>query len=304
MRAAYESSIAGTITELTDQLEQLYSGEALGIGTGFRDLDNVISGLMPGGLYVLGARPSQGKTALALNVAAHAAIEQRIPTLFFSLEMSQLELVNRMVCGEAGVDSRMLKEGNLSVLDWSKVAHGFARMCDAPLWVEDNAGIKAEQMIAMAKELKEAVGDLGLIVVDYLQLMGGKQSDNRQLDVSELSRGFKLMARELEVPVLLLSQLNRGLEQRVDKRPMMSDLRESGAIEQDADVILFIYRDELYNPDTEDKGTAEILVAKQRNGPTGAVRLAYNGPLTRFEDMKQKNKKAPVTSGGKSRGGN
>lgn len=291
----------GALQELTDELERRYSGEILGISSGFQNLDSVIDSLEGGRLYVLGARPSMGKTALALNIASNAAIRLRSPVLFVSLEMSQLELANRMVCAEAGVDSKMLRAGNLSVLDWNKVGHAYARMCDAPLWIEDNASISMEKIKTQARELKEAVGDLGLIVVDYLQLLTGSGKESRQQDVSELSRSLKLLARELDTPILALSQLNRTLEQRVDKRPMLADLRESGAIEQDADVVMFIYRDEVYNPDTDDKGTAEILVAKQRNGPTGAVRLDYQASLTRFADAKQAKPKPKVVSQGAQR---
>lgn len=291
----------GALQELTDELERRYSGEILGISSGFQNLDSVIDSLEGGRLYVLGARPSMGKTALALNIASNAAIRLRSPVLFVSLEMSQLELANRMVCAEAGVDSKMLRAGNLSVLDWNKVAHAYGRMCDAPLWIEDNASISMEQIKVQARALKEAVGDLGLIVIDYLQLLTGSGKESRQQDVSELSRSLKLLARELDTPILALSQLNRSLEQRVDKRPMLADLRESGAIEQDADVVMFIYRDEVYNPDTDDKGTAEILVAKQRNGPTGAIRLDFESNLTRFADAKKPKAKPKVVSQGAQR---
>ena len=261
-----------------DRLESLYDkGDAItGTATGFLDLDELLSGLQPNALYVLGARPSMGKTALALGIASHAAIEAQRPTLIFSLEMGQLELTQRMLCSEARVDSKRVRNGNLSEADWGKIAHATGRLAEAPMWIDDNPNLTIMEIRSKARRLKSRLGDLGLVVVDYLQLMTGRSSaENRQVEVSEISRGLKILARELECPVLALSQLSRQLEMRADKRPMLADLRESGSIEQDADVVMFIYRDDVYNPDSPDRGTAEILVSKHRNGPTGMVRLAF-----------------------------
>jgi replicative DNA helicase len=416
-----------------DRLEQLYErGESItGIPTGFADLDDLTSGLQPNALYVVGARPSAGKTALALCMASHAALEAHRPVLVFSLEMGQLELTQRMLCSEARVDSKRIRNGNLNELDWRKIANATGRLADAPIWIDDNPNLTIMEIRSKARRLKSRMGDLGLIVVDYLQLMTGRSNaENRQVEVSEISRGLKILARELECPVMALSQLSRQLEQRADKRPMLADLRESGcltadtrielvdgrqatmgelhaagardvpvwamssdlqlvpsvmsrvfptgtrpvfqltlasgqridatanhrfvtrsgwrrldelavgqdlavavavggagvaagpvawepvtaiealgerpvfdatvpgphcfvgngvvahnSIEQDADVVMFIYRDEIYNPESADKGTAEIIVAKHRNGPTGLVRLAFLDHYTKFANM-------------------
>lgn len=271
-----------------DRLESLYDkGDAItGTPTGFLDLDELLSGLQPNALYVLGARPSMGKTALALGVAGNAAIEAQRPVLVFSLEMGQLELTQRMLCSEARVDSKRVRNGNLSESDWGKIAHATGRLAEAPIWIDDNPNLTIMEIRSKARRLKSRLGDLGLVVVDYLQLMTGRSNaENRQVEVSEISRGLKILARELECPVLALSQLSRQLEMRADKRPMLADLRESGSIEQDADVVMFIYRDDVYNPDSPDRGTAEILVSKHRNGPTGMVRLAFLDHYTKFANM-------------------
>jgi replicative DNA helicase len=271
-----------------DRLESLYDkGDAItGTPTGFLDLDELLSGLQPNALYVLGARPSMGKTALALGIASNAAIEAQRPTLIFSLEMGQLELTQRMLCSEARVDSKRVRNGNLSEADWGKIAHATGRLAEAPIWIDDNPNLTIMEIRSKARRLKSRLGDLGLVVVDYLQLMTGRSNaENRQVEVSEISRGLKILARELECPVLALSQLSRQLEMRADKRPMLADLRESGSIEQDADVVMFIYRDDVYSPDSPDRGTAEILVSKHRNGPTGMVRLAFLDHYTKFANM-------------------
>ena len=206
--------------------------------------------------------------------------------LFFSLEMSQLELTQRMLCSEARVDSKQVRNGNLSEDDWGKITHAIGRLAEAPIWIDDNPNLTIMEIRSKARRLKSRLGDLGLVVVDYLQLMTGRSNaENRQVEVSEISRGLKILARELECPVVALSQLSRQLEMRADKRPMLADLRESGSIEQDADVVMFIYRDEVYNPDSPDRGTAEILVTKHRNGPTGMVRLAFLDHYTKFANM-------------------
>jgi replicative DNA helicase len=235
---------------------------------------------------VVAARPGQGKTAFALGTATHAAVTLARPVVFFSLEMGCLELTQRILSAEAGVNSRRLRTGRIPEADWSKISTALARLAEAPLFIDDNPHLTVMDMRAMCRRLKAAHGDLGLVVVDYLQLMSTpKRGENRQVEVSELSRGLKILARDLDVPVMALSQLNRSLEYRTDKRPMLADLRESGAVEQDADVVCFIYRDDTYNPDSSERGTAEIIVAKHRNGPTAKVRLAFLEHLTKFANM-------------------
>jgi replicative DNA helicase len=225
-------------------------------------------------------------TAFALGMAAHAAIEARRPVMLFSLEMSQLELSQRLLCSESRVDSKNVRDGKLTEADWKKISHGVGRLAEAPIWIDDNPNTTVMDIRAKARRLKSKIGDLGLIIVDYLQLMTGRSSaDNRQVEVADISRNLNILARELQVPVVALSQLSRTLESRQDKRPMLADLRESGSIEQDADVVMFIYRDEVYHPETSDLGTAEILVAKHRNGPPGVVRLAFLPHYTRFGNM-------------------
>jgi replicative DNA helicase len=270
-----------------DHLEALYNrGDAItGVPTGFTDLDERLSGLQPSALVIVGARPSMGKTSLALGLAAHAAIERRLPVLFFSLEMSHLELTQRLLCSEARVDSSRMRNGKLHESDWPKVVNAIGKLGEAPLFIDDNANLTVMEIRAKARRLKSREG-LGLIVVDYLQLMSGHgPAENRQVEVSEISRGLKILARELAVPVVALSQLSRNLEARADKRPVLADLRESGSLEQDADVVLFIYRDEVYNKDSADKGAAEIIIAKHRNGPTGMTQLAFLDHFTRFANM-------------------
>ena len=241
----------------------------------------------PSSLYLAGrSMVVTHNTAFALGMATHAALESHKPVMFFSLEMSQLELTQRIVCAEARVDSTRVRNGKLAEADWTKIAHATGRLAEAPLWIDDNPNVTVMEIRSKARRLKSRVGDLGLIVVDYLQLMTGRSSaENRQVEVSEMSRQLKILARELETPVVALSQLSRALEMRQDKRPVLADLRESGSIEQDADVVMFIYRDEVYHPDSADRGTAEIIVAKHRNGPTGITRLAFLDHYTRFANM-------------------
>jgi replicative DNA helicase len=271
-----------------DHLEQLFSrGEAVtGLATGYTDLDEQLAGLQPSNLIVVGARPAMGKTAFALGMVAHAGVKMNKPVLLFSLEMSHLELTQRLLCSEARVDANRMRTGKLRDTDWPKIGNAISRMSEAPIFIDDNPNLTVMDIRARARRLKSREG-LGLVVVDYLQLMTGRHgAENRQVEVSEISRGLKILARELEVPVVALSQLSRGLEMRQDKRPMLADLRESGSIEQDSDVVLFIYRDEIYNPDAaESQGTAEIIVAKHRNGPTGVTRLAFIGHHARFDNM-------------------
>ena len=274
--------------ESLDHLERLYERQetVTGLETGYVDLDEQLSGLQPSNLVVIGARPSMGKTSLALGMVAHAGVRLGQPVLLFSLEMSHLELTQRLLCAEARVDASRLRTGRLRESDWPKIGHAISRMSEAPIYIDDNPNLTVMDIRARARRLKAQRG-LSLVVVDYLQLMTGRnRAENRQVEVSEISRGLKILARELKVPVVALSQLSRGLEARQDKRPMLADLRESGSIEQDSDVVLFIYRDEIYNPESPDsQGTAEILVAKHRNGPTGVTRLAFIGHHARFDNM-------------------
>jgi replicative DNA helicase len=235
---------------------------------------------------VVAARPGQGKTAFALGSAVHAAVEVGRPVVFFSLEMGYLELTQRILAAEAKINSRLLRTGRIPEGDWSRISQAVGRLAEAPLFIDDNPHLTVTDMRAKCRRLKAQHGDLGLVVVDYLQLMSTlKKAENRQVEVAELSRGLKVLARDLDVSVLALSQLNRSLEYRGDKRPMLADLRESGALEQDADVVAFIYRDDTYHPDSADKGVAEIIVAKHRNGPTAKIRLAFLEHLTRFSNL-------------------
>jgi replicative DNA helicase len=225
-------------------------------------------------------------TSFALGMVAHAALEAARPVLFFSLEMSNLELSQRLLCAEARVDSSRVRNGQLQSEDWSKISRAMGRLAEAPIWIDDNPNLTIMEIRAKARRLKSQIGDLGIIVIDYLQLMTGRSNaENRQVEVSELSRGLKILARELETPVVALSQLSRGLEMRADKRPMLSDLRESGSIEQDSDVVMFLFREEVYDPKPENAGQAEVIVAKHRSGPTGITHLAWLPQYTRFANM-------------------
>jgi replicative DNA helicase len=274
--------------ESLDRLEQLFDrGETItGVPTGYIDLDERLFGLQPSSLVIVGARPAMGKTSFGLGIAAHAAVEARVPTLVFSLEMAHEELTQRLLVAEARVESGRIRNGRLADSDWPKISQAIARLGDAPLFIDDNPNLTVMEMRAKARRLKAREGGLGLIIVDYLQLMSSRvAAENRQIEVSSISRGLKILARELQVPVVALSQLSRNLEMRADKRPMLADLRESGSLEQDADVVLFLYRDELYNPDSPDRGTAEVIVAKHRNGPTGRLQLAFLDHHTRFANM-------------------
>jgi len=263
-------------------------GNISGVATGYTDLDNLTSGLQPGELIVLAGRPSMGKTALALNIAENVAIDQKLPVAIFSMEMSSEQLTTRLIGSVGKVDARKLRSGqDLDDDDWEKLTDSLGQLNDAPIFIDQGGALNSYEVRARARRLQRQEGQLGLIVIDYIQLMsaaGGKQSENRATEVSEISRSLKSLAKELNVAIVALSQLNRSLESRPDKRPMMSDLRESGAIEQDADVILFIYRDDQYNDDSPDKGLAEILISKQRNGPTGKIKLTFLGQYTRFEN--------------------
>lgn len=286
-RAAFHP-LGKIIESNIDALEERQGNKALitGIPTGFTRLDHMTSGLQGSDLIILAARPAMGKTALALNMARNAAFESNIPVAIFSLEMSKEQLSMRMLCSEARVDSSRVRSGFLNPEDWNRITDAAGALSEAPLFIDDSPDISTTSIRTKCRRLKMDK-DLGLVIVDYLQLMRGRQStERRDLEISEISRSLKLLAKELNVPVVALSQLNRKLEERSDKRPQLSDLRESGALEQDADVVAFIYRDEVYNKDENNpnRGTAEVILSKQRNGPTGVVPLTFLGAYTRFEN--------------------
>lgn len=261
------------------------SGDTLrGLSTGFTDLDKMISGLEKTKLYLCAARPGAGKTAFALNVSSHVALTSEKPVLFYSLEMSEAEINQRLTNALARISSFNLQNGRLTIDDWRRMAAVAADLDDAKLLIDDDATLSVDEMFLRARRAKSEHGELGLIVVDYIQLMSG-EGDNRQLEISNISRKLKVMAKELDCPVVALSQLNRSLESRLDKRPMLSDLRESGSLEQDANTVIFLYRDELYNPETMYRGMPEIIVSKQRSGPTGMIRLAFIDEQTRFANL-------------------
>lgn len=283
------SPIREIVKDSFRSIEDLYARKELitGVPTGFDKLDDLTSGLQKSELIIIAGRPSMGKTAFALNIALNAAMEGQVPAAIFSLEMSKEQLAFRLLSSEARVDSQRLRKGFLGETDWPKLTTAAGRLSDAPLYIDDTAAITVLEMKAKSRRLKADVG-LGLIVVDYIQLMrSGNNRDSREQEISEISRSLKALAKELNVPVVALSQLNRQVESRTNRRPQMADLRESGAIEQDADVIAFIYRDEVYNKSEEntEKGIAEIIIAKQRNGPTDTVKLTFVDKYTSFENL-------------------
>ncbi|MGE0558609.1 MAG: replicative DNA helicase [Burkholderiales bacterium] len=279
------------LTETVERIDMLYSREnkndVIGLSTGFVDLDRYTSGLQQGELIVVAGRPSMGKTALAMNMVENAALDSKKAVAVFSMEMSGPQLAMRMIGSVGRVDQHKLRTGTFREEDWPRLVDAVGKLNDAQIFIDDTAGLNALEVRSRARRLHRQCGGLSLIVVDYLQLMSGTatggRDENRATEIAEISRGLKGLAKELKIPVIALSQLNRSVDSRQDKRPMMSDLRESGAIEQDADVILFIYRDEVYNPDSPRKGIAEIIIAKQRNGPVGKVDLTFLGHHTRFE---------------------
>lgn len=282
-------SIKTLLTKAVDRIDTLYhSDDAItGLATGFTDLDLMTSGMQPSDLIIVAGRPSMGKTAFTMNIGEYAAVKAQKPVLVFSMEMPGDSLAMRMMSSLGRIDQHRLRTGKLEDDDWPRITSAVAMLSEAPLFIDDTPGLSPTELRARARRVAKEHGDLGLIIIDYLQLMQvpGFKVENRTAEISEISRSLKALAKELNVPVVALSQLNRSLEQRSDRRPVMSDLRESGAIEQDADVIAFIYRDEVYHEDSPDKGTAEIIIAKQRNGPIGKVRLAFLGRYTRFEDL-------------------
>jgi replicative DNA helicase len=284
------------LTETFENLERLSKerSEVTGLATGFDDLDRLTAGLQRQNLVIVAARPSMGKSGLALGIAEYVAIDTRKPVLLFSLEMSRTEIVNRMLSSQARIDSGRLRTGRLEDAHWRALGEALGRMNDAPLYIDDTPSITMLEIRAKARRLKQRVG-LELIVVDYLQLMSSnRRTDNRVQEVAEFSRGLKMLAKELDVPVVALSQLSRQPESRTDKRPMLSDLRESGSIEQDADIVGFIYRDEVYDADSPDKGTAELIIAKHRNGAVGKVQLAFLAHFAKFANLSRR----PAGSGG------
>jgi replicative DNA helicase len=277
------------LTQVMERIDMLYHREnpssVTGVPTGYHDLDDRTSGLQEGDLVIVAGRPSMGKTAFALNIAEHVAVENRLPVAVFSMEMAGTQLAMRLLGSVGRLDQHKLRTGRLTDEDWNRLANAVGKLNDTPIHIDETPALNALELRARARRLHRQYGKLGLIVVDYLQLMqASTQGENRATEISEISRSLKALAKELKVPVVALSQLNRGLEQRPNKRPIMSDLRESGAIEQDADLILFIYRDEVYNEGTAEKGVAEIIIGKQRNGPIGTVRLTFLGEYTRFEN--------------------
>ena len=272
-------------TERLDTMSQAKDG-VTGLSTGFTDLDRMTAGFQEGDLIVIAGRPSMGKTAFAMNIAEHAAIAGEKPILIFSLEMPAESLALRMLSSLGRVNQQRMRSGRLTDDDWPRVTSAVSMMSEANMFIDDAAGLTPMEMRARARRIARQHGQIGLIVVDYLQLMriGGKV-ESRTIEISDISRSLKNLAKELKTPLIAVSQLNRSLEQRQDKRPIMSDLRESGAIEQDADLIGFIYRDEVYHEHSEDKGIAEVIIGKQRNGPIGKLRLTFLGEYTRFENF-------------------
>ena len=280
-------SLNEVVKENFKSIEKLIGqpGMVTGVPTGFSDFDNKTSGLQPSDLIIIAARPSMGKTSFALDIARYASLHANIPTAMFSLEMSKGQLGMRMLCAEARVNSSKLRTGYLASSDWPRLSSAGEKLANAKMFIDDSGALSLLDVRARARRLA-AEEPLGLIIIDYLQLMQSRgKTESRQLEVSEISRGLKSLAKEINVPVVALSQLSRAVESRTDKRPMLSDLRESGSIEQDADVVAFIYRDEVYNPDTPDAGVAEILIRKQRNGPIGDVRLQFENQYTRFYNL-------------------
>jgi replicative DNA helicase len=267
-----------------DKIEELYlnKGKLTGVPTGFTDLDSKLSGLQKSDLILVAARPSMGKSSFMMNIVQHAAVREKTTTVIFSLEMSKEQLTQRLLCAEALIDAHRLRVGDINEDEWVKLARAMGPLSEAPIFIDDTPSISVAEMRAKCRRLK-LEHNLGLIVIDYLQLMQGKgNSESRQQEISEISRSLKALAREINVPVVALSQLSRAPEMRADHRPILSDLRESGAIEQDADVVMFLYRDEYYHPDTEKKNIGEVIIAKQRNGPTGTIELVWLGQFTKF----------------------
>jgi replicative DNA helicase len=282
-------AIQPLLGEVVERMEELLARDSqsdiTGVATGFVDLDKMTSGLQPGDMIVVAGRPSMGKTAFALNIAEHVGVDQRLPVAIFSLEMSGPQLATRFLSSVGRIDQGKLRTGRLTDDEWDRMTVALGKLHEAPIHIDETGAINSTDLRARARRLHRQFGKLGLIVIDYIQLMSsGREGENRATEISEISRSIKSLAKELQVPIIALSQLSRKVEERNDKRPLMSDLRESGAIEQDADIILMMYREEYYKPDTQDKGTAEAIIGKHRNGPVGTVRLTFLGEYTRFEN--------------------
>ncbi|MEE8119120.1 MAG: replicative DNA helicase [Gammaproteobacteria bacterium] len=278
--------IRNLLTKAVERIDKLYNSDShiTGITSGIDKFDDMTAGLQRGDLVIVAGRPSMGKTSFAMNIAEHAAVKEKIPTLVFSMEMSGEQLAFRMISSLGRIDQSKVRTGRLEDEDWPRITSAVTLMSESPMYIDDTPSLNPTEIRARARRIKREFG-LGLVIVDYLQLMQIPSTrENRATEISEISRGLKALARELDIPVVALSQLNRNLEQRPDKRPVMSDLRESGSIEQDADLIVFIYRDEVYHEDSANKGIAEIIIGKQRNGPTGKVRSTFLGKYTRFEN--------------------
>ncbi|OGX79055.1 MULTISPECIES: replicative DNA helicase [Exiguobacterium] len=281
-------SIGSVLSDAYSTIEKLHqsSGEITGIATGFSDLDKMTAGFQRNDLIIVAARPSVGKTAFALNISQNVAVRTGENVAIFSLEMGAEQLVMRMLCAEGNIDAQRLRTGRLESEDWGRLSLAMSSLSQAGIFIDDTPGLRVNEIRAKCRRLKQEYG-LGMIMIDYLQLIvgTGKPGENRQQEVSEISRTLKAIARELQVPVIALSQLSRGVESRQDKRPMMSDIRESGAIEQDADIVAFLYRDDYYDKESEDANTIEIIIAKQRNGPTGTVKLSFRKEYNKFVNM-------------------
>ncbi|QSO55242.1 replicative DNA helicase [Alicyclobacillus curvatus] len=287
--------ISEVLENTFERIEQLYAseGKLTGVPTGYSELDRMTSGFQRSDLIIVAARPSVGKTAFALNIAQNVAVRAGLPVAIFSLEMSKDQLVQRMLCAEAYIDGHKMRNGTLDDDDWPKLSMGVSTLSNSPIYIDDAPGITVPEMRAKLRRLKSEVG-LGFVCIDYLQLIHGRRNsgENRQQEISEISRSLKQLARELEVPVVALAQLSRGVEQRQDKRPMLSDIRESGSIEQDADIVAFLYRDDYYDPESERKNIIEIIIAKQRNGPTGKVDLVFLKNFNKFVNLDPVHKEA------------
>ena len=282
------SHIETLLKESFERITALYEAGAdvTGVPSGFKDLDRLTAGFQPGNLIIVAARPSMGKSALGLCMAANLAVRHEVPVALFTLEMSKTEVTQRLMCSEAKVESQRLRTGKLAVDDWPRLTAACDKLAKAPIYVDDSASITMTEIRSKARRLKSREPNLGLIVVDYLQLMtSGTNMENRVQEVSQISRNLKVLARDLDVPILAMSQLSRAVEQRHDKRPILSDLRESGSIEQDADLVAFIYRDEYYNDDSDQQGLAEVILAKHRNGPTDAIKLSFLKRYAKFADL-------------------
>ncbi|RIX74670.1 replicative DNA helicase [Acidovorax cavernicola] len=288
MKQGFQSMDA-LVVDLLDRVTEMAENpnDITGVRTGFNDFDKMTSGLQPGDMIVLAARPSMGKTSLAINIAEHVALEEGLPVAVFSMEMGAAQLAVRIVGSIGRIDQGHLRTGKLSDEEWPRLTEAIEKLRTVSLHIDETPGLSSSELRANARRLARQYGRLGLIVVDYLQLMSTSSSgdENRATAVGEISRGLKMLAKELKCPVIALSQLSRGVEARTDKRPMMSDLRESGAIEQDADIIMFIYRDDYYNKESKEPGVAEVIISKHRNGPTGTVKLAFLKPITKFENL-------------------